>query len=184
MRNEIVLIGPVAVGKTTVAKILSEKLSLPRVCMDDLLFKYMGEVGFDEAHWKLIAEKQGKPGAYRYLRVFGSHAVTRLLEDHRDCVFDFGGGGVMGEFPDEFARIKNALAPFRNVVLLIPSPDKDESLRYLYDRLKINPPGWTILEHLVHHFSNDEIAKKVVYTKDKSPELVADEVLKRCEVVQ
>ncbi|MGE0526865.1 MAG: AAA family ATPase, partial [Bdellovibrionales bacterium] len=118
IRKEIVIIGPVGVGKTTVSKLLSEKLGVPRVSMDDTLFKYMAEVGFDEGHWKSIMEKQGKPGAYRYLRVFGSHAVKRLLEDHQNCIFDFGGGGVMGEFPDEFTRIKEELAKFENVVFL------------------------------------------------------------------
>jgi shikimate kinase len=177
-RKEIVIIGPVGVGKTTTSKILSEKLGIPRVSMDDTLFKYMAEVGFDEDHWKSIMEKQGKSGAYRYLRVFGSHAVTRLLEDHKNCIFDFGGGGVMGEFPDEFARIKEALAKFENVVFLIPTVDKKESLQYIYERLNIQTQSWTILEHLVFHPSHDELAKHVVYIKDKTSEQVSEEILK------
>jgi shikimate kinase len=178
MRGEIVLIGPVGVGKTTVSKLLSERLGIPKVSMDDILFGYFREVGFDEAHWKLIAEKLGKPAAYRYLKVFGSYGVKRILEDSRDCIFDFGGGGVMGEFPDEFVAMKAALAEFENVVFLIPSPEKTESLQFLYDRLKIKANGWTILEHLVFHPSHETLAKHVVYTKDKSPEQVCEEILK------
>lgn len=159
MRDEIVIIGPVSVGKTTVSKLLSEKLGIPRVSMDDVLFDYFREVGFDENHWKHIIEKLGRPAGYKYLKVFGSYGVRRLLEDHRDCVFDFGGGGVMGEFPDEAAAFKALLADFTNVVFLIPAADKKESLKYLYDRLKINPPGWTILEHIVFHPSHEELAK-------------------------
>jgi shikimate kinase len=34
MRNEIVLIGPVGVEKTTVSKLLAELLSVPKVSMD------------------------------------------------------------------------------------------------------------------------------------------------------
>lgn len=176
-RKEIVVIGPVGVGKTTTSKLLAEKLGIPKVSMDDLLFDYFREVGFDENHWKQIAEKLGRPAAYRYLKIFGSYGVRRLLEDHKDCVFDFGGGGVMGEFPDEFAAFKSMLAEFENVVFLIPSPDKKESLQYLYDRLKINPPGWTLLEHFVYHPSHEELAKHTVYVKNKSPEQVCDEIL-------
>jgi shikimate kinase len=177
MRKELVLIGPVGVGKTMVSKLLSEKLEIPKVSMDEILFDYFREVGFDENHWKQIREKLGGPGAYRYLKVFGSYGVKRILEDHSNCVFDFGGGGVMGEFPDEFAAIKLALANFANVVLLIPSADKAESLQYLYERNKIKPAGWTILEHLVYHPSHELLAKHVVYVKGKTPEQVRDEIL-------
>ncbi len=145
--------------------------------MDDVLFNYFREVGFNESHWKEISEKLGRPAAYRYLKVFGSHGVKRIVEEYRDCVFDFGGGGVTGEFPDEFESIKSALSDFKNVIFLIPTNDKSESLRYLYDRMKINPPGWTILEHLVFHHAHDELAKHTIFVKDKLPEQVCDEIL-------
>lgn len=177
MRNEIILIGPVGVGKTTVSKLLAEKIGISKVSMDDVLFGYFSEVGFDENHWKQIAEKLGRPAAYRYLKVFGSYGVRRNLEEHKNCVFDFGGGGVTGEFPDEFAAMKSALNDFKNVVLLIPAEDKKESLQYLYDRLKIDPPGWTILEHLVFHHAHEALAKHTVFVKDKSPEQICQEIL-------
>ncbi len=178
MRKEIVLIGPPTVGKSTVSKVLAEKLDIPKVSMDDVLFGYFREVGFDENHWKLIREKLGPSAAYRYLKVFGSYGVKRILESHHNCIFDFGGGGVMGDFPDEFAAMKAMLTDFGNVVFLIPAHDKKESLQYLYDRLKINPPGWTILEHIVFHPSHDELAKHIVYVKDKTPEQISDDILK------
>lgn len=179
MRKEPIIIGPPTVGKTTVSKLLAEKMGLPCVSMDEILFSYFKEVGFDEAHWKLIAEKLGRPAAYRYLKVFGSYGVKRILEDHKDCVFDFGGGGVTGEFPDEFAAMKSLLRNFSNIVFLIPSPDKKESLQYLYDRLQIRPPGWTILEHIIFHHAHDELAKHIIYVKDKSPVQIRDEILER-----
>jgi shikimate kinase len=146
VRREIVLIGPVGVGKMTVCKLLAERLNISKVSMDDVLFGYFREVWFDENHWKLIAEKLGKPAAYRYLKVFGSYGVKRILEDNKDCVFEFGGGGVMGEFPDEFAAMKAALADFENVVVLIPTSDERESLQSLYvnRRRTVTPPrSWS-----------------------------------------
>jgi hypothetical protein len=183
MRNELVIIGPPTVGKSTVSKILSERLSIPRISMDEVLFSYFSEVGFDENHWKLIGEKLGRPAAYRYLKVFGSYGVRRILESHKDCVFDFGGGGVTGEFPDEFDAIKSALQHFKNVVFLSPSPDKKESLQYLYQRLGIKPPGWTILEHIIYQPAHETLAKHTVYIKDKTPTQVADEILTKIENV-
>ena len=49
--------------------------------------------------------------------------------------------------------------------------------------MKINPPGWPILEHLVFHPTHDELAKHIVYVKDKTPEQVCDEILKVVSVV-
>lgn len=178
MRSEIVLIGPGGVGKTTTAKELATRLGVPRLSMDDVLLEHAREVGFDEGHWKLLRERLGPFGAYRYLRVFGSHIVKRFLESGRDCIFDFGGGGTMGEFPDEFARICEALAPFRNVVLLLPCPDKRASIAYLHERLGAPPEGWAILQHLVTHPSNETLAKHVVYVEGRSPAEVADDVLR------
>jgi shikimate kinase len=178
MRNELIIIGPPTIGKTTVSKLLAEKLNIPRISMDDLLFTYFKEVGFDENHWKLIAEKLGRPAAYRYLKVFGSYGVKRMLESHQNCVFDFGGGGVTGEFPDEYSAMKASLNDFKNVVFLIPTPDKKESLQYLYKRLNINPPGWTILEHIIFHQAHEDFAKHTIYVKDKSPMQICDEILK------
>ncbi len=177
MRNEIILIGPVGVGKTTTSKLLAESLGLQRVAMDDLIFSYFSEMGFEENHWKQIGERLGRPAAYRYLKVFGSYGVKRLLDEHRNCVFDFGGGGVMGEFPDEMAAMKTLLSEFSNVVLLLPCSDKNETLQFLYQRLKIQPSGWTILEHLVNHPTHELLAKFTVYVKDKTPEQVRDEIL-------
>jgi shikimate kinase len=177
MRKELVLIGPVGVGKTTVSTLLAEKLNIPKVSMDDVLFDYFREVGFDEKHWKLIREKLGGPAAYRYLKVFGSYGVKRILEDHHNCIFDFGGGGVMGEFPDELEAMKVALAGFENVVLLMPTQDKAQSLEFLYNRNNWQPKGWTILEHLVYHPTHELLAKHRVYIKDKSPEEIANEIL-------
>lgn len=175
-RLEPILIGPPTVGKTTVSKLLAERLGRPRVAMDDLLFSYFAEKGFSESHWKEIAEKLGRPAAYRYLKVFGSYGVKRLLESHKDCVFDFGGGGVTGEFPDEKAEMKAALAPFRHVIYLIPEKDKAASLKYLYQRLGINPPGWTLLEHMVNLTDHDELATRVVFVRDKTPAQICEEV--------
>jgi shikimate kinase len=178
-RNEPILIGPVGVGKTTTSKLLAERLGVPRVSMDEVLFKYMAEAGFDENHWKHVMEKLGRTAGYRYLKVFGAYGVKRILEEHKDCVFDFGGGGVIGDFPDEFERIKQLLGEFENVVFLIPSENKADSLKFLYERLKIQTTGWTILEHLVYHPSHDELAKHKVFVAGRTPEEVCELILDR-----
>ena len=85
MLSDIILIGPVGTGKSTLSRLLAEKLGLPRRSMDDLRWDYYKEIGFDETVQKQIAEQEGFLGVYRYWKPFEAHAVERLLAEHYNC---------------------------------------------------------------------------------------------------
>jgi adenylate kinase family enzyme len=138
MRTEIVLIGPVRTGKSTLGRLLAEKLGLPQVSLDVLREQYYQEIGFDPLLAKEIRQKGGFLALMFYRELFAAHAVERILGEHHDCVIDFGAG--IYESDEMFARVKKALSEFVNVVLLLPSPDIDESLRILKER-DSNPPA-------------------------------------------
>lgn len=177
---EIILIGPISAGKSTQGKLLAESLRLPRCPMDDVRWAYYKEIGYDEEHAKQLGEKQGFLSLYRYWKRFEAHAVERLLAEHRDCVIDFGGGHSVYEDDALFAHVQSLLAPYPNVVLLLPSPDLDESVRLLTERTgPIVSEGLDFHEHFVKHHSNHDLARIVVYTHDRTPEETRDEILNR-----
>lgn len=89
---EIILIGPVGSGKSTIAALLSNRLGLPRRSMDEVRWKYYDEIGYDWGTAKESHIQGGFWGLYHYWKPFEAYAVKRLLENFRDCVFDFGGG--------------------------------------------------------------------------------------------
>lgn len=175
--EDIILIGPVGVGKTTTAKLLAEKLNKPLVSMDDLRLGYYKEIGYDDNHRAELKEKIGQKAVYQYWKVFDAHSVERILEDHENCIFDFGGGSTVMEFDVEFKRIQTALAPYSNVVLLTPSSDKHESLEIIYKRKNVVTNGWNLLQHFVFNGQYEKLAKQTVFVKDKTAEQVCDEVL-------
>ncbi len=179
MKTDIILIGPIGAGKSTQGKLIAEKLQLPRRAMDDLRFGYYQEIGYDETLAKELGEKSFLE-LYRYWKPFEIYAVERILADHRDCVIDFGGGHSVFEDDALFSRAERALAPYENVVLLLPSPDLDESVRLLTERTGSCVSGaLDFHEHFVKHHSNHDLAKMVVYTQGKSPEETRDEILSR-----
>jgi shikimate kinase len=177
MSREIILIGPIGAGKSTVGELLAQKLGIPQISMDDLREGYYKEIGYDAELAKQKRRAQGFWGIYRYWKPFEVHAVERILADHKDCIIDFGAGHAVYEDDDLFTRAQQALLPYPNVILLLPSPDPNESIAMLNERepwlMEMNP---NINEHFIRHPSNYELAKHIIYTNDKTPQEVCMEI--------
>lgn len=177
MPSDIILIGPQSVGKSTVGRLLAARLNLPQVSMDELRWGYYDEIGYDKA----LAEQKKREGAWsiiQYWKPFEAYAVERLLADHSRCVIDFGAGHSVYEELALFQRVQRALAAYPHVVLLLPSPDPNESLRILHERNRMLPEDIRRTnEHFVRHPANSILAKFTVYTKAKTPEETCSEIL-------
>ena len=177
MKPDIILIGPISSGKTSVAELLSMRTGLPRRSMDELRWKYYDEIGYDRDLARYKRTREGFWGLYHYWKPFEAYAVGRLLSSFRECIFDMGGGHTVYDDDDLFQQVYDLLAPYPHVVLLIPSPDPDESIRILHTRNHYDSDGQReVNEHLVRHSSNYDLAKHIVYTKNKDLDQVCDEV--------
>jgi adenylate kinase family enzyme len=176
---DIILIGPIGAGKSTVAELLARRLDLPNHSLDDLRWDYYAEIGYDKELAERIRRTEGFWGLIHYWKPFEIHAVERMLEQFSDGVLDFGAGHSVYEDEALLNRAKLALAPRPNIVLLLPSPDLDESIRILNEREEENLTDAVrvINEHFVRHRSNFELATFIVYTKDQTPEETCEEIL-------
>ncbi len=173
MKLEIILIGPIGTGKSTVGSLLADRLGLPQCSMDKLRWDYYKEIGYDEELVKYKRETEDFQGIQQYWQPFEAYAVERLLSEHSQCVIDFGAGHSVYEDAALFQRVQQALAPYPNVFLLLPSPDLDESVRILNERNDCMPDGMrNINEHFVRHSSNYELAK---FTKSRRESPISGE---------
>jgi len=177
--KEIILIGAQSVGKTTVGKHLSEKLGIPQVSLDKLRWKYFEETDWNPEQQREIAESEGFIGVFQYWKRFDLHAVERVLQEHKQCVIDFGAGQSVFDNQDDLSRMSRLLAPYANVVHLLPSPDKQESIDILKQRRTRTINNTELFEFIFSHDSYDELAKHVVYTEQRTPEECRDAVLKK-----
>lgn len=179
MPSDIILIGPIGAGKSTVGSLLANQLSLPQCSMDEHRWAYYSEIGYSEELAKHKREAGGFWEVYQYWKPFEAYAVERLLSEHQNCVFDFGAGHSVYEDLPLFQKVQRVLTPYSNIVLLLPSSDLDESVQILNERNEYMPDGrLNINEHFVRHPSNYELATFTVYTKAKRPEETCSEVLR------
>jgi hypothetical protein len=104
--------------------------------------------------------------------------VEGALADYYDCVFDFGAGHSTYDDPVHLARARQALAPFANVVLVLPSPDPAESVRVLHARRPgVASDDVDLAVYAVAHPANWLLARHVVYTESRVAEETRDEIL-------
>jgi shikimate kinase len=178
MMSTIILIGPAGVGKTTTAQLLAERLSLPYLALDELRWSYFQEIGFDRERQQQIGATQGIAGVLAYWEPFEVHALERVLADHQAGVLDVGGGYTIASDPALTDRIRRTLAPYPYVFLLLPTPALDESIRILADRTAgLLPDAFPLREHVERHFRTQDLAKHVVYTNNKIPQAICEEIL-------
>jgi hypothetical protein len=171
----VILIGPAGAGKSTQGELLARRLNRPQVPMDDLRWDYYREIGWNEETQRQIRFEEGFGGVYRYWKPFELHAVERLLSEHREGVIDFGAGHSVYEDETQLARARELLAPYRNVILLLPSPDLDESAAIFRERSRATIYGMDMNRFITTYLL--KLAKRIVYTEGQIPEETSREVL-------
>jgi hypothetical protein len=179
--------GPIGVGKTTIGRLLVDRMGMPLCSFDDVRSIYYEKVGYDKSLASSIAvSEQGVRGVLRYAEPFDVQMIKLLLADFQRGIIDFGASNSVYEDKDLLTQVEDALEPYPNVILLIPSRDKKESAEILKIRLTkmLTEAGRSFTDELFelnHYFiqnpSNYQLAKRVIYTKGKSPEVIQDEIV-------
>ena len=180
----VLLIGPIGAGKSTLGKLIAAALGVPQISLDDIRFEYYREIGYDDSVAKQRYVTDGFWGLYRYWKPFEAYTVERVLAEHTDCVIDLGAGHSVYEDEALLTRVKKAFAPHPNVVLVLPSADLATSLEVLQERrpsLRDITPD--INEHFITHRSNYELATFIVYTADRTAEETCAEILQRIGIL-
>jgi len=188
MISTIILIGPIGTGKTTIGHLLADSLDLPLRSVDVVRSAYYQKVGYDESLTSTIAASgQGIRGVLRYAEPFDAKMIKMLLADFPRSILDFGASNSVYSDSEILSNVEQTLAPYPNVILLLPSPDREESAELLKIRLTrvLTKEGKTFSDELfelndyfIQHSSNYQLAKRIIYTKNKTIEIIRDEIVK------
>ncbi|AZM63343.1 MULTISPECIES: shikimate kinase [unclassified Streptomyces] len=163
----VVLVGPMGVGKSTVGRLLAERLGVGYRDTDDDIVAAEGRTIAD------IFVDEGEPA----FRAIEKQAVRSAVTGH-DGVLSLGGGAVLDE------DTRSLLAGQRVVYL---SMDVEEAVRrtglgVARPLLAVNPrKQWRELMEARRHLY-EEVAEAVVATDGRTPEEVTEAVLKALEL--
>ncbi len=138
--------------------------------------------GFDLAEERRRVRAEGPLARFDYWRPFEVDAVERVIADYPDAVIDFGAGhSHYDDRPELLDRAAAVLKRPDHVILLVPSPNPEESLRIVMERLEPEPDDKAVLRALavgfVRSVSNTRLATATVHTAGRTPEETCEEVL-------
>ena len=176
--SHIVLIGPIGVGKSTVAPRVAELLGRQVVDLDELRGELYATLDYDNAVADAVYERDGVAGLLGYWKPFELALVEHAVR-LPDAVLDFGAGHSHFEDEGQFARVAAALAP-HHVVLLLPSDDIDRSERILAARQpeEYRDVSAELNAMFLRSRSNAALADRVVITGERTPDEVAADVVR------
>ena len=155
-------------GKSTLSKGISEYNNMPLISFDDT-----------PAILELRSKRESLGKDFKKHEFFLSSIILTSLTE--PCVIDFGGGHSVYENPLMFYEFKKLISKFKNVNLILPSQNMEESLEILRERLKERDPMTyeeyhQINEHFIRAPYNYELAKNIVYTNGKDIKSIIEEI--------
>jgi shikimate kinase len=180
----MILVGPLAAGKSTLGALVAARLGLSFVDIDDIAWSYCSEVGWtldrllerDEAVGWAAAEREWEPAR--------AHAVERTVADHPEAVIALGAGYTSFTTPGHADQVRRALAPVPDVIHLVPSPDPARSVVVLRERaVASRGKDWIIdgqdwIARWVADPLAAEVAAATVFTDGISPDQSADQLVR------
>lgn len=187
-KHSIILIGPLATGKSTVAEKLSELTGYRNYPVDRLKWYYRFQNGYDINQSRKILQLQGFGGLINYAhRYFGVEDLENLLSRFKGIV-DLGASDTHCTNPLRCEQLVQLLEEFPNVFLILPYENTQKSIELLRTRLiqryKGHPFKYAALdsyleqnEEFVTSMTNQLVAKHVIYSNDRAPYMIAQEIL-------
>jgi shikimate kinase len=174
----IILMGPMATGKSSVASELTKQTGVPRAPLDMLRWYYYFKQGYSlekDATFKSFSERLA------YWKTFDVATIKNTIADFPESIIDFGAGHSY--FPDEkqLKLIQETLASIQNIFLLLPNEDNEESFKICKTRLStrdgIEAEKVEANRLFIEHPSTRALSKHIIYCKNESPAEIARRII-------
>lgn len=188
MNNTIILIGPLATGKSTIALQLSELTGLHNYPVDRLKWYYRFKNGYDLQKGTSLLKKKGFEELIEYADTyFGAKELKEILSSFSGII-DLGATDTYCKGFAKQHELQQLFAPFPNIFLILPSRSIDKCIDELENRIKKRYANHEFKDAVLYSYleknkafiesqSNRLFAKHIIYTEGKSATDVAKEIL-------
>lgn len=180
--SQIVFIGPVCAGKTTLLRLVAGRLGLLAMDLDEVADPYYDEVGRGHRALQEKGDEVGFLASYRWWQQGHPHSVRRVFEDYPHAAVALGAGHTHYQDQRLFDEVAAALS-LRYPILVLPSPDLDRSVDVLRARsVAGRGMDWRygdvdFIEQWVMDPPNHVLARWTVYTENRTPDQTAAEIV-------
>ena len=169
----VILMGPVSVGKSTQAELLSKELGQPRCSYDEVKAGYLKELGFNKKSALAIEEEHGEYAMFCHMNEFRYQVLRKVIDEHPRHIIDLGGGVHCYNESHQINSTKNVFDPIDEIFYLLPSKDLATNINTLPGFKE----GFAINAYIMMHPTNAIYAKKMIYTFEKIPEEIMHEII-------
>ncbi len=177
MNHNIIIIGPIRSGKSTICKKLSEKLQMNHVDMDELRPTLYPEMEYSEQAAEQEYNTKGIEGWYEYQKPFELKAVKTIISSNDNAVIEFGGGQSVYDDEVQAREFITLMQNEKFVFLLLPCSDKQKSLEILDERIGEEEAEKILNRIFINSHTNEQVAKFTVYTQGKTPNETIEEIV-------
>ena len=161
--KSILLIGPSGMGKTTIGRELSKKTGMGQLCLDRIANED-----------RRLGVRGRFPSSDDYKLYLFKKIIDNAKKDNSFGIVDFGAGHSVFESEEKFMEAQELLCNFQNIVLLKYSDDIEESLRVINSR---STGDTNDNFRFLTSECNTRLATITIYTKDKTVEEIAEEII-------
>lgn len=186
--NNIMLIGPLGTGKSTISKHLSQNTGLKNFPIDKLKWFYRFKNGYDliESSNRLLYG--GFEALIEYAsNFFGPKELSEILCSFNGII-DLGATDTHSTDANRLQEIEMLFENHNNIFLILPYECNEHShqilserlrKRYKYDELKKTVIDSYIKKNkeFLESPTNRSLAKHIIYTNDRSYDAIVEEII-------
>lgn len=190
MRSEIVLMGPMSSGKTTLAKKISKMTGIAHLNIDCIKWDYFSYYGYEEACAEKEYSRDGIRGLHEYYKLYEIKTLRRVFSKYKDCIFDLGAGFTVYNHSAHQSAVNSMLSIFHNKFTILPHAEYDKSRKILLKRfinkfkdddelenILSSTPGFHLNDYFLKHYYETPDLGHIIYTANKSTKTIAKSII-------